>query len=257
MKTLFRACAVCTLLVRFRPCRRGGDPLFRTDRPFSDLHRLRLPIRFCSEVRGIAQPIFLNDPETPISLRQRNSGALAARRLVALRQPRAATKGRPHVARRPFPVESRSRELYLTYDTDNRYLSRTEDPPMGDGRRHQPHGSHQSAGYAGPGHDRACRQPAPVWLFSGTVSGNEISFEGVPSQGRGQRPAPLRQPVGTARPARTPAAAGRRPLHDHGSRRTGQMVPGCGIRRAPLLHNLGGGIWRSWPSTVLSTTRCS
>ena len=113
---------------------------------------------------------------------------------------------------------------------------------MGDGRRHQPHGSHQSAGYAGPGHDRACRQPAPGMAVQRHGFGERDQFRGsVPSQGRGQRPAPLRQPVGTARPARTPAAAGRRPLHDHGSRRTGQMVPGCGIRRAPLRQSRGVG----------------
>ena len=97
----------------------------------------------------------------------------------------------------------------------------------------------------------------PVWLFSGTVSGNGISFEGVflpkaevnalPCSGNPWEPRALREL--------------RRQRDDGLFTITAPDEPDRWFRDVEyggrLSANLGGGIWRSWPSTVLSTTRCS
>ena len=112
--------------------------------------------------------------------------------------------------------------------------------------------------YAGPGPTGRADNRLPVWLFSGTVSGNGISFEGVllPKAEVNALPAPA------ARGSRAPCRELRR-QRDGGlftitaPRRTGQMVPGCGIRRAPLRQSRGVGSGAHGLPRFLSTTRCS
>ena len=95
MKTLFRACAVCLFWFGFAHAAVEGDP-FSDGQAFSDLHAIEASDTFL--LGGFAESrnqCSLNDPETPISLRQKV-------------QVEALRRGRPHVAGRPFPVESRS-----------------------------------------------------------------------------------------------------------------------------------------------------
>ena len=86
MKTLFRACAVCLFWFGFAHAAVEGDP-FSDGQAFSDLHAIEASDTFL--LGGFAESrnqFSLNDPETPAA-ESAGRGALAARRLVALRQP--------------------------------------------------------------------------------------------------------------------------------------------------------------------------
>ena len=87
MKTLFRACAVCLFWFGFAHAAVEGDP-FSDGQAFSDLHAIEASDTFL--LGGFAESrnqFSLNDPETPIAAESAGRGALAARRLVAFRQP--------------------------------------------------------------------------------------------------------------------------------------------------------------------------
>ena len=93
------------LLVRFRPCRRGGRSLFgRTGlfRSACDWGFRYIPAR---RVRGIAQPISLNDPGNPDfpAAESAGRGALAARRLVAFGSLEGNYEGPPTRGRVTIP----------------------------------------------------------------------------------------------------------------------------------------------------------
>ena len=71
MKTLFRACAVCLFWFGFAHAAVEGDP-FSDGQAFSDLHAIEASDTFL--LGGFAESrnqCSLNDPETPISLRQK------------------------------------------------------------------------------------------------------------------------------------------------------------------------------------------
>ena len=71
MKTLFRACAVCLFWFGFAHAAVEGDP-FSDGQAFSDLHAIEASDTFL--LGGFAESrnqFSLNDPETPISLRQK------------------------------------------------------------------------------------------------------------------------------------------------------------------------------------------
>lgn len=111
MKTLFRACAVCLFWFGFAHAAVEGDP-FSDGKAFSDLHAIEASDTFL--LGGFAESrnqFSLNDPETPISLRQKvQVEALWRRDVLSLfgSLEGQLRRGRPHVAGRPFPVESRS-----------------------------------------------------------------------------------------------------------------------------------------------------
>ena len=84
MKTLFRACAVCLFWFGFAHAAVEGDP-FSDGQAFSDLHAIEASDTFL--LGGFAESrnqFSLNDFPAAESA---GRGALAARRLVALRQP--------------------------------------------------------------------------------------------------------------------------------------------------------------------------
>lgn len=88
MKTLFRACAVCLFWFGFAHAAVEGDP-FSDGQAFSDLHAIEASDTFLlggfAESRNIS-PERSRNPDFPAA-ESAGRGALAARRLVAFRQP--------------------------------------------------------------------------------------------------------------------------------------------------------------------------
>ena len=104
MKTLFRACAVCLFWFGFAHAAVEGDP-FSDGQAFSDLHAIEASDTFL--LGGFAESrnqCSLNDPETPISLRQKvQVEALWRRDVLFSAALKAATKGPPIRGRATIP----------------------------------------------------------------------------------------------------------------------------------------------------------
>ena len=122
MKTLFRACAVCLFWFGFAHAAVEGDP-FSDGKAFSDLHAIEASDTFL--LGGFAESrnqFSLNDPETPISLRQKvQVEALWRRDVLSLfGSLEGSYEGAAHTWPGDHsPWKADLRELYLTYDTDN------------------------------------------------------------------------------------------------------------------------------------------
>ena len=183
MKTLFRACAVCLFWFGFAHAAVEGDP-FSDGQAFSDLHAIEASDTFL--LGGFAESrnqCSLNDPETPISLRQKvQVEALWRRDVLSLfGSLEGSYEGAAHTWPGDHsPWKADLRELYLTYDTDNIdiFLGRkTHRWGTGDGIN--PMDLIKPLDTRDPVTTGRADNRLPVWLFSGTVSGNGISFEGV------------------------------------------------------------------------------
>lgn len=183
MKTLFRACAVCLFWFGFAHAAVEGDP-FSDGQAFSDLHAIEASDTFL--LGGFAESrnqFSLNDPETPISLRQKvQVEALWRRDVLSLfGSLEGSYEGAAHTWPGDHsPWKADLRELYLTYDTDNIdiFLGRkTHRWGTGDGIN--PMDLINPLDTRDPVTTGRADNRLPVWLFSGTVSGNGISFEGV------------------------------------------------------------------------------
>ena len=181
MKTLLRACAVCLFWFGFAHAAVEGDP-FSDGQAFSDLHAIEASDTFL--LGGFAESrnqFSLNDPETPISLRQKvQVEALWRRDVLSLfGSLEGSYEGAAHTWPGDHsPWKADLRELYLTYDTDNIdiFLGRkTHRWGTGDGIN--PMDLINPLDTRDPVTTGRADNRLTVWLFSGSVSGNGISFE--------------------------------------------------------------------------------
>ncbi len=183
MKTLFRACAVCLLWFGFAHASVEGDP-FSDSQTFADLHAVKASDTFL--IGGFAESrnqLSLNNPDTPISLRQKvQVEALWRRDVLSFF---GSLEGSYEGAARMWPGgnspwQAALREAYMTYDTDNIDIfigKKTHRWGTGDGIN--PMDLINPLDTRDPITTGRADNRLPVWLFSGTVSGNGISFEGV------------------------------------------------------------------------------
>ena len=158
--------------------------IFSDGQAFPDPHAIEASDTFL--LGGFAESrnqCSLNDPETPNSLRQKvQVEALWRRDVLSLfGSLEGSYEGAAHTWPGDHsPWKADLRELYLTYDTDNIdiFLGRkTHRWGTGDGIN--PMDLIKPLDTRDPVTTGRADNRLPVWLFSGTVSGNGISFEGV------------------------------------------------------------------------------